>query len=267
MRKLMCCLTSVMVVVMLLGFSVGVVQADNCERPDLASASFDDPQPNYYLPMPDPIDGTTYVYEAETEDGLIRDYQYFPPSPTKTILGVDVYEVYDVEYLFVDDLGEWVLLEETWDWHAWDNDGTFWYLGEDTEAYEWNEDWSCYTTSSEGAWEAGVEDAEAGIILPSNPKQGDCFYEEYFEGEAEDQARVMKLNAKVSWALSECEDCGKFKEWTKLDPGNIEHKYYAPGLGLVYIEELKEKTVIFELVEYYTGTPVLSTPIHSASCP
>jgi hypothetical protein len=33
-----------------------------------------------------------------------------------------------------------------------------------------------------------------------------------------------------------------------LDPGTVEHKYYAPGVGLVYIEELKGKTVKVELV-------------------
>ena len=39
------------------------------------------------------------------------------------------------------------------------------------------------------------------------------------------------------------------KEWTPLAPGEIEHKYYAPGVGLVFIEELKGKTVMVELVE------------------
>ena len=29
------------------------------------------------------------------------------------------------------------------------------------------------------------------------------------------------------------------KEWTPLAPGKIVHKYYAPGVGLVFIEEIK----------------------------
>jgi hypothetical protein len=256
-----------MVVVMLMGFSIGVVQADNCVLPVFDVANFTSQNDNPYLST-DNI-GYTYVYEAETEDGLIRDYIYFSED-TVNILGVECTVVYDVEYLFVEDLGvsgEWVLLEETWDWHAWDQFGNFWYFGEDTVAYEWDEDWGDCETSTEGAWKAGVNGAEAGIILPFDPNQGDCFYEEYYEGEAEDQARVMKLNAKVSWALGECEDCGKFKEWTKLDPGNIEHKYYAPGLGLVYIEELKEKTVISELADHYPGGPDLTgMDLYSVPC-
>jgi hypothetical protein len=41
------------------------------------------------------------------------------------------------------------------------------------------------------------------------------------------------------------------KEWSFLGLGNVEHKYYALDVGLVFIEELKEKTVHVELVEVY----------------
>ena len=43
------------------------------------------------------------------------------------------------------------------------------------------------------------------------------------------------------------------REWTPLEPGEIEHKFYCPqdgnfGPGLVFIEELKGKTVYVEYV-------------------
>jgi len=44
------------------------------------------------------------------------------------------------------------------------------------------------------------------------------------------------------------EACLKTKEWTPLEPGGIEHKYYAPGVGLVLIEGHHGKKVITELV-------------------
>ena len=72
--------------------------------------------------------------------------------------------------------------------------------------------------------------------------------QEYFEGEAEDMGKVLRLNASVSIDYGDYEDCLKTKEWTPLDPGTVEHKYYAPEVGLVYIEELKEKTVEVELI-------------------
>lgn len=253
MRKVMCCLTSVMVVVMLIGFSTGFVQAGTCDLPVFDDANFSSPQPNDYLPIPGPT-GHTYIYEAEDEDGLIRDYQYF--STDTYVINVDgeivtANVVYDVEWLWVEDLGQWRILEYTEDWHAWDNEGNFWYLGEDTEEYIYDDDWNFLYTIPAGSWEAGVDGALPGIILLADPHPGDCVQQEYYEDEAEDRGKVLRLNGDVS---DYCDnDCLVTKEWTKLDPGNVEHKYYAPGVGLVYIEELKEKTVIFELVDDYSG--------------
>ena len=45
------------------------------------------------------------------------------------------------------------------------------------------------------------------------------------------------------------------KEWSDLEHGDVEHKYYAEGVGLVFIEELKGKTVKVELVDKYPGPP------------
>ena len=106
--------------------------------------------------------------------------------------------------------------------------------------------------------------------LPADPHPGDCVQQEYYEGEAEDRGKVLRDNARVAIDYGDFEDCLVTKEWTKLDPGNVEHKYYAKddfglGLGLVYIEELKEKTVVYELVEYYPGPPDL--PMSILDCP
>jgi hypothetical protein len=61
----------------------------------------------------------------------------------------------------------------------------------------------------------------------------------------------LKLNEKVSIDYGEFDNCLKTKEWTLVSPGEIEHKYYAPGVGLVFIEELKGKTVKVELIDKY----------------
>jgi hypothetical protein len=76
-----------------------------------------------------------------------------------------------------------------------------------------------------------------------------CYQQEYYKDEAEDRAKVLRLNTKVSIAYGDFKNCLKTKEWTPLEPGNIEQKYYAPGTGLVLIKELKEKTVRIELID------------------
>ena len=127
MRRVMCCLTSVMVVVMLIGFSIGVVQAESCELPNFDDYEFDKPVDNPYFPR---AIKRMYVYEAE-EDEFILNYIYISKDKER-IGGVKCTVIYDVEWIWVEDLGvsgEWRKLEETEDWHAWDNEGNFWYFG------------------------------------------------------------------------------------------------------------------------------------------
>ena len=58
-------------------------------------------------------------------------------------------------------------VEDTFDWYAQDAFGNLWYLGEDTKEYE-----NGKVASTEGSWEAGVDGAQAGIILPADPTVG-----------------------------------------------------------------------------------------------
>jgi len=238
-------LISAVAVVLLIGLSIGVASAKCLDARAPDSSEFDDPGENTYFPQ---AIETTYVYCAETEDELILN-EITITSDTEVIMGITCTVVYDVEWISPDDGINWYMTEETDDWYAWDNDGNVWYFGEDTVEYIWNDDWSSYETSNEGSWEAGVDGALPGIVMPADPTPGMCYQQEYYEGEAEDMGKVLRLNAKVSIDYGDFEDCLKTKEWTPLEPGAIEHKYYAPGVGLVYIEELKEKTVEVELIE------------------
>jgi hypothetical protein len=56
------------------------------------------------------------------------------------------------------------LTEDTFDWYAQDQDGNVWYLGEDTKELQGGQ-----VVSTEGSWEAGVNGAEAGIIMWADP--------------------------------------------------------------------------------------------------
>ena len=251
MRKVICCLTSVIVAVMLIGFSISVVQARPCELPDFGSASFTSPLNinNPYWPL---VSGTTFVYEpVQNEDNVVNTIEVTGDTKTITVDGksIDCRVVYDVEEVYVGDLDTWFTTEETYDWYAQDDDGNIWYCGEDTTEFIYDESWDLIDTSKEGSWEAGVGGALPGYLILAEPRPGVCYQQEYYEDEAEDRAKVLKLNTTVSIEFGDYEDCLVTKEWTKLEPGNVEHKYYAPGVGLVYIEELKEKTVNVELVD------------------
>ena len=103
-------------------------------------------------------------------------------------------------------------------------------------------------------------DAKAGIVMLANPRPGNFYSQELYEGEAEDQGKVMRLNAKVSLTLDNQIDPDKYrgcletKETSPLEKGVVEHKFYCKGIdgtdaGVVAIEEHHGKTVRTELVE------------------
>ena len=86
------------------------------------------------------------------------------------------------------------------------------------------------------------------------PTPGVSYQQEYYEGEAEDRAKVLQLNAVVSIGSGEYFGCLKTKEFTPLAAGEVEHKYYCrlshSGVGLMLVNELKGKTKRVE----YVGT-------------
>jgi hypothetical protein len=134
---------------------------------------------NEYFPLKP---GTTFLYEGGTEHSEMS-----VTSDTKKVMGVECVVV---------DHREWEgekLIERTYDWFAQDNKGTVWYFGEDTKEYE-----NGKVVSTKGSWEAGVDGAKAGIIMPADPKVGHSYHQEYYPGEAMDMARVLSLEASVT---------------------------------------------------------------------
>lgn len=163
---------------------------------------------------------------------------------------VDAVVIRDREWVSEECDGEYVLVEDTFDWYARDDDGNVWYLGEDTTA--WDDELDCLTGA--GSWKAGEDGAEPGVIMPGEPRPGVAYQQEYYEGEAEDRAKVLRLNSEVSVDFGDYEGCLATKEYTPLAPGEIEHKFYCRlshgGVGLTLISELKGSTKRVE----YVGT-------------
>jgi len=178
--------------------------------------------------------GTTWIYEGETEDGT-ETTETFVSHLTREVLGVECTEVVDRVYLD----GE--LIEETFDWYAQDVDGNVWYMGEDSAEYEDGE-----VVSTAGSWEAGVDGAEAGIVMKADLVVGDSYQQEYYAGEAEDMAEIIALDELVALSDGAEYTCLKTKEWTPLEPGVVEYKYYAAGVGFV-LGENEEGTERTEL--------------------
>jgi hypothetical protein len=165
--------------------------------------------------------GTRFFYRGE-EDGEAETNITIVTHDRKTILGVSAVVVLD--RVFVGD----ELKERTFDWYAQDKDGNVWYLGEDTKEYE-----NGRVVSTEGSWEAGKHGAKPGIIMLAHPRVGDHYRQEFFRGEAEDEARVVARDLDITVPYGTFHNCIRTVEFTRLEPGVKEAKLYCPRIGFV----------------------------------
>jgi hypothetical protein len=171
---------------------------------------------NPYWPMPH---GARWVYTSDKERIVVE-----VTNKKKRIAGVEALVLRDT--VTQRDGGGFV--EVTDDWYAQDREGNVWYLGEDTKEYKDGQ-----ISSTKGSWEHGVDGAYAGIIMPAHPKPGLVYRQEYYEGQAEDQGEVLSVNDKVTVPFGTFENTVKTKDTTALEPGVVEYKYYARGVGHV----------------------------------
>ena len=166
--------------------------------------------------------GSKWVYRETDAEGHEQQVEVTVTAETKKILGIDATVVHDV----VSEDGQ--LIEDTYDWYGQDKAGNIWYLGEDTKEYEDGK-----VVSTEGSWEAGVDGAQAGILLPANPEVGMTYRQEYYAGEAEDNGEILSLDERVEVPFGSFEHVLMTKDTTPLEPKVLEHKFYAKGVGPV----------------------------------
>ena len=190
------------------------------EPVDLDPADFSAEVTNPWFPL-DP--GTCWTYRETTEDGEVVRVVVTATAVTREIAnGVTARVVRDTVTLD----GE--IIEDTLDWYAQDEEGAVWYLGEDTAEFEDGD-----ITTREGSFEAGVDGAQAGVIMPASPAVGMSYRQEYYEGEAEDNGEVLALGQQAVVPAGDYDDLVKTADTTPLEPDVLEHKYYARGVGLV----------------------------------
>jgi hypothetical protein len=174
---------------------------------------------NRYWPM---RPGSRWVYREPGENGRTQRVTVtVMHRTTRVAAGIRARVVHDV----VTQGGK--LVEDTYDWYAQDRAGNIWYLGEDTTEHQDG------GTSREGSWEAGVDGAQAGVIMPARPRVGLRYRQEYYAGHAEDRAQVASLHGRAVVPFGRFSDVLVTRDVNPLRKGPAEHKYYAKGIGPV----------------------------------
>jgi hypothetical protein len=197
--------------------------------------------------------GNQWVYENEDEKVTVE-----VEDATKLIDGVTCIVVNDV----VDEDGK--LVEDTDDWFGQRKDGTIDYCGEEAKDFE-------YTDGDvpslpelveiEGSFKAGRDGDKSGTLFMGTPVVGAKYRQEWSPSNAEDVAEVLsttyghggdaRFDPFVPEDLAELlcdDDCVVTADTSPLDPGVLEYKFYARGVGF-FFEVKPESGEALQIVE------------------
>jgi hypothetical protein len=190
--------------------------------------------------------GTRFTYRGQiTEEGRRVDHRvvFTVTDLTKVIDGVRNVVLYDLDF----NAGE--LVEAELAFHAQDDDGNVWNMGEYPEEYE-----DGRFTGAPDTWITGLAGARAGVIMRAAPRVGTSTY---LQGWApvihfNDTARVLETGRRTCVPTSCYDDVLVTDEFSPDEPDAHQQKFYAPGVGNIRADfagsEEKEKETL-ELVE------------------
>jgi hypothetical protein len=190
-------------------------------HPKINPATFTNQVTNQYFPL---TPGKTLRYKG-VRDGKPTEHVFEVTRDTKVVMGVRCAVIKDTV------TQNQSLVEKTTDWYAQDAGGSVWYFGEDTAEYQ-----NGVVTTTAGTWEAGVDNAQPGIIMPAHPKVGEAFRQEYRPGVALDEAKILSTTATARVPAGTYRDVVVTFDKNPLDPSKRERKWYARGIGFVRAE-------------------------------
>ena len=206
--------------------------------------------PNAYFPL---TIGSRWEYRSADETNVVRVLD-------RTKLIDDVRCIVVRDEVFVDG----VITEGTNDWFAQAKDGTVWYCGEETaefETFKGDRPMLPELVDIDGSFKADRDGDKPGIIFLANPTPGQFYIEESSLGNAEDATQILSINysfgknatldklvpAQLAQLLCK-NNCVVTKNISPLEPGVVERKYYAPGIG-VFLETAPQTGEVSRLVK------------------
>ncbi len=179
-------------------------------------------------------DTRTYVYSGRDEDGPVDErFEHTNTGPGPVIAGVQTSIQQDLEF------EDGLLVEKTFDYFAQDTMGNVWYLGEDVTKFEYDEDGNLIGETTEGAWQRRRQrrGRPASSCRRSLTIGFNYFQEHAAADEAMDQGTIFAFIEMLTTEFGTFENVLQIFETTELEPDAREFKYYAPGVGLILVEE------------------------------
>lgn len=162
--------------------------------------------------------------------GYRLHYQHGKETSTATVLN-ETKLIDGVETRVVEDreMTNGQVAELTRDYYAIDPaTGDVYYFGEDVDVYKGGK-----IAGHEGTWRSGVKGAKFGMMMPGAAKAGQKFYQEQAPGKAMDRAEIIAVVETVTTPAGTFKNCVHLKETSAIEKALADHKWYAPGVGLV----------------------------------
>lgn len=180
------------------------------------------------------VPGTQMIYDGEANPGSgIRPHRVVltVTDLTKVIQGVRCVVVWDRDY----NNGE--LLEAELAFFAQDKDKSVWTMGEYPEEYQ-----NGQFLGAPSTWISGISNAEAGILVPGNPRVGVKFLQGFApDVNFLDCAMVYRTGESTCVPFNCYENVLVIEEGSPLDVGSGHQlKFYAGGVGNVNITPVND---------------------------
>jgi hypothetical protein len=172
--------------------------------------------------------GTQFVYKGfttENDQRVPHRLESTVTDLTKVINGVRAVVVYEKDF------SDEQLVESELAFFAQDNDGNVWHLGQYRETYDEKE-----FVGGRAFLVGHLAGARAGIMMPAEPRPGTPSYSQGYGPPPfnwTDRGRVYRLGEKTRVPAGSYEDVLVTEEFNREEPGAIQLKYYARGVGNV----------------------------------
>ena len=195
---------------------------------------------NAWFPL---IPGTTFVYRG-VKDGEPSREVLRVTNRTKLIQGVRCTVVDDRLYL------RGRLEERTSDWYAQDDKGNVWYFGEDTAEL----DEHGRVTSTEGSGRRVSTAPGRASTCPPSRRSASPSRRSSTQAKPRITSRSSTSQPRSRVPYTSSKEALLTEEWTPLEPGVLDHKFYVRGIGTVKEQTVKGGDELNELVSV-TASP------------
>ena len=110
---------------------------------------------------------------------------------------------------------------------------SIYYFGEEVDIYKDGK-----ITDHEGQWIAEGPN-KCGVDMPGLPLIGARFFQEIAPDVAMDRIEIISIGETYDVPAGSFKNCLRTQETTPLEPGDLEYKVFAPGVGLLQDETAK----------------------------